>query len=109
MIAAIIGASVSATAHAAIAHPESTKVSPRQCADARNALGKEERTLTDTESRIVRAKKLLESCGSKPMCDGYQQELSMLEARRPKLEARIEQRKASVDRSCAGPQASAEK
>ncbi len=106
MMAAIIGIAVSATAYAAIAQPESTKVSPRQCADARKALGKEERALTDTESRIARAKKLLESCGSKPMCDGYQQELSMLEARKPKLETRIDQRKAAVDRACAEPPAS---
>lgn len=109
MIAAIIGIAVSATAYAAIAQPERTKVSPRQCTAARKALGQDDLALTDTESRIVRAKRLLESCGSKPMCDGYQQELSMLEARKPKLETRIDQRKAAVDRTCAEPPASAGK
>jgi hypothetical protein len=39
----------------------------------------------------------------------YQQELNMLEARKTKLEASIDQRKAAVDRSCAKPPASAEK
>ena len=108
-MAAIVAIAVSATAYATVAQRENTKPSARQCTAARKALRKEELALTKTESRIVRATKLLESCGSIPMCDGYRQELSMLEARKPKLEARIDQRKAVVDRSCAGPHASAEK
>ena len=107
--AATVALVASATAYAAIAQAEGAAPSSRQCADARKALGKEEQTLAKTESRYVRATKLLESCGSKSMCDGYQQELSMLDARKPKLEARIDQRKAAVDRSCAEPPASAEK
>ena len=109
MMAVIVATAVSATAYATAAQPENTQPSTRQCTAARKALGKEELALTKTESRIVRATKLLESCGSKPMCDGYQQELSMLEARKPKLEARIDQRKAVVDQSCVEPHAGAEK
>ena len=109
MVAAIVATAVSATAHATVAQRENTEPPTRQCTAARKALGQQELALTKTESRIVRATKLLESCGSKPMCDGYQQELSMLEAREPKLEARIDQRKAVVDRACAEPPASAGK
>ena len=108
-IAAIMAIVASATAYAVIAQAEIAAPSSHQCAAARKALGKEERALAKTESRIVRATKLLESCGSQPMCDGYQQELTMLEVHKPKLEATVDQRKVAVDRSCAETPADVEK
>ncbi|HEV2219074.1 MAG TPA: hypothetical protein VGV08_00820 [Casimicrobiaceae bacterium] len=109
VMAAIMAIIASAPAYTAIAPSERPLPSIRHCSSARKALGKEERALAGTKSRIVRATKLLASCGSRPMCDGYHQELSMLDARKSKLETRIDLRKSAVERSCAEPAASASK
>jgi len=51
----------------------------RQCNSARKALNTAEGSLAKTDARIAQANKLIGSCGSTPMCDGYGHELRMLE------------------------------